>query len=196
MFLKLLFQQTSHLVAFSTISYRKLFFMSIFSCLGGLPSELSQLRKLEVLVVNKNYIRSLPADLFRNMSHLKTLSLASNQLKVFPEGLDSLQHLDVVDLSLNKIETLPDSIGDLQAVELNLNRNQVASLPATLSKCQRLKVLRLEENCLPLEALTPQLLKESQISLLSVDGNLFDEKELREANGYEEVKITLLSQRC
>jgi len=68
-----------------------------------------------------------------------------------------------------------------------MNRNQVASIPASLSRSPRLKVLRLEENCLALEAITPQLLKESQISLLAVDGNLFDAKQMREADGYDQV---------
>jgi len=152
--------------------------------LGTLPAELSQLKKLEILVLDKNNLKSLPAGLFSNLTHLKTLSLASNQLTAFPEGLGTLRHLDAVDLSDNKIRSLPDSVGDLQVVELNLNRNQVAALPVGLTKCARLKVLRVEENCLALEAVTPQLLKESQISLLAVEGNLFDVKQLREAEGY------------
>ena len=68
-----------------------------------------------------------------------------------------------------------------------MNKNQVASIPVSLSRCPRLKVLRLEENCLALEAITPQLLKESQISLLAVEGNLFDAKQMREADGYDQV---------
>lgn len=72
-------------------------------------------------------------------------------------------------------------------VELNMNKNQVALLPASLARCPRLKVLRLEENCLALDAVNPELLKESQISLLAVDGNLFETKQLREAEGYDQV---------
>ena len=76
-----------------------------------------------------------------------------------------------------------------------MNKNQVASIPVSLSRCPRLKVLRLEENCLALEAITPQLLKESQISLLAVDGNLFDAKQMREADGYDQVFHNVLFQK-
>ena len=158
-----------------------------FCLLGVLPVELSQLKKLEVLIINKNHLKVLPLGLFTSLSHLKTLSLASNQLTAFPEGLGTSKHLDVVDLSNNKIRSLPESVGDLQMVELNMNKNQVALLPASLARCPRLKVLRLEENCLALDAVNPELLKESQISLLAVDGNLFETKQLREAEGYDQV---------
>lgn len=154
--------------------------------IGVLPEELSQLKKLEVLIINKNHLKVLPVGLFTSLSHLKTLSLASNQLTAFPEGLGTSKHLDVVDLSNNKIRSLPESVGDLQMVELNMNKNQVALLPASLARCPRLKVLRLEENCLALDAVNPELLKESQISLLAVDGNLFETKQLREAEGYDQ----------
>lgn len=162
-------------------------FVHALYTVGTLPSELSQLKKLEVLVLDKNSLKTLPTGLFTSLTHLKTVSLASNQLTAFPEGLGTSRHLDVIDLSDNKIRTLPDSVGDLQVVELNMNRNQVALLPASLSRCARLKVLRVEENCLALDAITPQLLKESQISLLAVEGNLFDVKQLREADGYDQV---------
>lgn len=154
--------------------------------LASLPSELSQLKKLEVLVLDKNNLKILPAGLFTSLTHLKTLSLSSNQLTGFPEGLGALRHLDAIDLSDNKIRTLPDSVGDLQVVELNVNRNQITSLSTSLARCPRLKVLRIEENCLALEAVTPQLLKESQISLLAMEGNLFDVKKLREVDGYDQ----------
>lgn len=154
--------------------------------LGAVPAELSQLKKLEILILDHNSIKILPSGLFTKLTQLKSLSLASNQLTVFPESLGSLRHLDAVDLSDNKIRSIPESVGNLQVVELNLNRNQLASLPVSLSKCARLKVLRVEENCLPLEAITTALLKESQISLLAFDGNLFDAKQLRETDGYDQ----------
>ncbi len=51
-----------------------------------------------------------------------------------------------------------------------------------LADCQRLKTLRIEENCLQMISTT--ILKESSISLLAFDGNLFDSKDLMKADGY------------
>lgn len=54
--------------------------------------------------------------------------------------------------------------------------------------CPRLKVLRLEENCLELSSIPLPILKDSQVSLFSVEGNLFEVKSLRDLDGYDKVR--------
>ena len=56
-----------------------------------------------------------------------------------------------------------------------------------ISKCPRLKTLRLEENCLQVSGVPQSLLTSSQVSLLCVTGNLFSNKQLEETDGYEQV---------
>lgn len=56
-----------------------------------------------------------------------------------------------------------------------------------MAACPRLKVLRLEENCLELTSIPPAILRDSQVSLFSVEGNLFEVKKLRDLEGYEKV---------
>ena len=65
-------------------------------------------------------------------------------------------------------------------------------LPESVSKCPRLKVLRLEENCLEISAFTPQILKHSQIALLAIEGNVFDVKQFNNREGYDEVMFVPL----
>ncbi|XP_039393459.1 leucine-rich repeat-containing protein 57 isoform X1 [Mauremys mutica] len=159
--------------------------------LTALPEELCKLKKLETLHLNGNHLTQLPAT-FGQLLALKTLSLSGNQLRTVPTQLCSLRHLDVVDLSRNQIQSVPDTVGDLQAIELNLNQNQVwkqaleiSQISVQISHCPRLKVLRLEENCLDLSMLPQSILSDSQISLLAVEGNLFEIKKLRELEGYD-----------
>lgn len=61
-----------------------------------------------------------------------------------------------------------------------------------VADCPNLKVLRLEENCLPLSSFTPKILRDSAISLLAVDGNIFDMKDFRTSEGYDQVGTSCL----
>ena len=73
----------------------------------------------------------------------------------------------------------------LALTELNLNQNQLSLLPPALAQCVRLHTLRVEENCLPLEGVPSVILSDSKVSNLLLGGNLFDEKKLRDMEGYE-----------
>lgn len=68
---------------------------------------------------------------------------------------------------------------------------KVSNLPESLADCPRLKVVRLEENCLPITAFGPRIMKDSKISLFSVEGNVFDSKAFHNLEGYEQVSIGL-----
>lgn len=152
--------------------------------LTGLPSEISKLKKLETLALNGNRIHQLPPTMGQ-LKALRTLSLSGNQFSEFPSGLGPLRHLDLLDLSRNQIQNVPSEVSELQAIEINLNQNQISMLSAEVSRCPRLKVLRLEENCLELSTIPQSILKDSQVSLFSVEGNLFEVKNLRDLEGYD-----------
>ncbi|KAF3700687.1 Leucine-rich repeat-containing protein 57 [Channa argus] len=152
--------------------------------LTTIPSEIGKLKKLETLSLNGNGIQQLPPTLGL-LKALRTLSLAGNKISEFPSGLGSLRQLDLLDLSRNKIQNVPAEVSELQAIEINLNQNQISVLSAEVSRCPRLKVLRLEENCLELSTIPLSILTDSQVSLFSVEGNLFEVKKLRDLDGYD-----------
>ena len=52
-----------------------------------------------------------------------------------------------------------------------------------------MKTLRLDRNNLTLDVIPGSLLKESNLSLLSYDGNRFDEKAFQGKEGYDQVDI-------
>ena len=124
-----------------------------------------------------------------NLKSLKTVNISQNKLTEFPLFLCQLTHVDFVDVSDNKITYIPNGIDVISAVEINLNRNQVSVIPESLSSCRRLKVLRLEENCINLMGVPPSILQNSSISLLCLEGNPLQLRELQELPEYEKVYI-------
>lgn len=150
-----------------------------------IPEEMGHLRKLETLSMNSNLLSSLPSSL-EDLVNLRTLVLSDNQLRVFPKQISRLKHLDVVDLSKNKIQIIPDGLEELNVSELNLNQNQVSKVSESLASCPRLKVLRLDENCLQLDSIPSKILKDSSISLLTLEGNMFEMKEFNHVEGYDQ----------
>ncbi|XP_069774237.1 leucine-rich repeat-containing protein 57 isoform X2 [Narcine bancroftii] len=152
--------------------------------LAVLPEDFGKLKKLENLHLNGNSLKALPSS-FGQLAALKTLSLSGNRLQEFPVQLCQLRQLDVVDLSKNQIQRLPDDLEKLQAIELNVNQNQISQISPRISHCPRLKVLRMEENCLDISMIPISILADSRISLLAVEGNLFEIRKLRDLEGYD-----------
>lgn len=154
--------------------------------LGQIPL-LGGLKKLEALHLQHNQLSSLAQSL-GNLVSLKTLDVSHNSLTSFPPSLYTCPHLDYLNFSHNSLHSLPDDgIEKFTAVELNLSANSLSHLPPSLSMCKKLKVLRVEENCLELAGVPNELLAESKVSLLCVDGNLFQQKDLQQLPGYQQV---------
>lgn len=154
--------------------------------LGCLPDEIAQLRKLETVILSHNLLSSFP-DTFVNLKSLKTIDVSHNKLTEFPLSLCQLTKVDFVNLSNNHITVIPDGIDAISAVEIDLNSNQIAVIPENVAKCSRLKVLRLNENCIELMGIPPVVLRDSKISLLCLEGNPVLMRELQEIPEYEEV---------
>ncbi|XP_077267855.1 leucine-rich repeat-containing protein 57 [Temnothorax americanus] len=152
--------------------------------LTALPGTLGALEKLEGLNCAANQIRSIPSSL-ANLSRLKQVNLSDNQISDFPLMFCGLGHLDVLDLSKNRLTIVPDAAAGLHVIELNLNQNQIATISEKLADCPRLKTLRLEENCLQLSSIPLRLLKDSKVSMLALEGNLFEMKRFADLEGYD-----------
>ncbi|KAI6234124.1 Histone acetyltransferase [Aphelenchoides fujianensis] len=118
-----------------------------------------------------------------NATKSRVLQLRDCNIKTLPDAIDQLEHLD---LSNNLITSLPDDIAHLTAMELNLNRNRLSALNDHLADCKLLRVLRVEENCLEKRAFTKKILAQSSISLITYSGNLFQDNEFQDLQGYEE----------
>lgn len=153
--------------------------------LTELPAIIGQLIKLETLNAINNMLLSIPRE-FANLKNLKQVHLSNNQLTEFPTMFGGMKNLDALDVSRNKIRSIPPEAKELHVTELICNQNQIASLAVEIAECPRLKTLRLEENCLPITEIHTKILKESKISNLHLDGNLFATKQFNELDGYED----------
>lgn len=153
--------------------------------LTELPAVIGQLIKLETLNAMSNMLVSIPRE-FANLKHLKQVHLNNNNLTQFPTMFCGLKNLDVLDVSRNKIQSIPPEAKGLYVVELNCNQNQISTLAEEIAECSRLKTLRIEENCLPITEIHTKILKESLISNLHMEGNLFPTKQFNNLDGYED----------
>jgi Leucine-rich repeat (LRR) protein len=152
--------------------------------LSSIPEEIGLLKKLESVNFSMNDLTSLPSS-FSDLVNLRTVNLSKNKFSEFPPVFSNMKRLELLDMSHNTLVEIPDFISEVSAIELNFNQNQISALSENLANCQRLKVLRLEENCLQLQAVPEKILADSQISLLAIDGNLFESKDLHAREGWE-----------
>ena len=74
------------------------------------------------------------------------------------------------------------------SLSLSLCVGQISVVSPEVSRTPRLKVLRLEENCLELASIPIPILTDSQVSLISLEGNLFEVKMMRDLEGYDKVR--------
>lgn len=153
--------------------------------LESLPSEISALIKLETLNLSENLLRQVPPTIIQ-LKNLKTVNLSKNNLVNLPTELCHIEKLDHLDVSSNKITQIEDFVESLNCIEFNLNENRVKSISVKISKCPRLKVLRLEHNCLELKSIPGELLTSSNVALISIEGNLFTQKQFAARDGYEQ----------
>jgi len=150
----------------------------------SIPEDVGKMTKLENLNVSYNLLQSIPSS-FQQLKNIREVNLSHNQISNFPLSLLNLKHLNVLDLTSNKITSVPSEVARLEATELVLNCNQIRFIAPEVSQCPRLKTLRLEENCLSLDAIPSTILAESKVSLIALEGNLFDVKKLDGVEGYE-----------
>lgn len=153
--------------------------------LEKLPDSIVNLKKLEMINASNNVISALPL-MFSNLTNLKQLYLNNNGFQHFPLQLLGLPNLDVVELSNNKITEIPHGMIDFHALELNLSQNEISKISKDMHQAPRLKILRLEENCLSIDAISPSLLRDSKLHTIHLEGNLFESKLLVSLEGYNE----------
>lgn len=78
---------------------------------------ISFVASLEELYLEENELMRLPRDL-SNLSNLKLLSIANNQLEELTEGIADMEGLEQLIADHNSLKTLPEFIERLQNLKL------------------------------------------------------------------------------
>ena len=111
-----------------------------------IPSEISNLSKLEYLDLDNNKIEKI-SDEISKLTSLKTLILSRNNLNSIPDCIVNIINLEKLDLSSNKITNIAGEILKLEKLEeLDLSGNQLKSIPISLFHLSNLKILDLRGN--------------------------------------------------
>ncbi|XP_028657103.1 uncharacterized protein LOC114651364 [Erpetoichthys calabaricus] len=116
-----------------------------FNDLNCFPTEVYNIRYLEVLKLRDNPIKDIPAGISK-LSRLRTFIISFCLLQALPSELFLLSYLSFLDVSYNMISILPNNIRNLRFLEfLNVEGNELGALPCGALKLQ-LKQLRISNN--------------------------------------------------
>ena len=115
--------------------------------LTNLPSvEFPCLENLQILLINNNKLRSLPAEIGQLKKLLK-IDASQNQLKMLPGSIGDLHALKILKLDSNKLQRLPVTIGDLESLQqLDLSSNDLWELPDEITLLHSLRRLNMSWN--------------------------------------------------
>lgn len=90
------------------------------------------MKRLQVLCLKRNNLKTLEPELSQLGESLRTLALDENPLAALPDFVCQMASLRVLCAAATHIDRLPERIGDLRALRLlDISRNPITSLPAS-----------------------------------------------------------------
>ena len=114
--------------------------------MSAVPSNWHNLTSLRELDLAGNDISSLPES-FARLQRLRSLDLSYNVLTRVPPALSVLPELRVLNLAANRLVDFPSIVLRLETLEvLNLNHTRIALLPADIFQLAQLRELHLRGN--------------------------------------------------
>nr|XP_056712857.1 leucine-rich repeat-containing protein 63 [Euleptes europaea] len=147
-----------------------------FNDLRHFPTEICDLKKLEILKLRNNPIKSIPEDITK-LTSLKVLIMSFNLLTELPSWLFKLSNLELLDVSYNELEHISNAISNASSLQiLIVEGNLLYFLPCGILKLP-LKRLKVENNFLhpffwrEIKQLEPQRLTD-MAALCFVQNNL------------------------
>ena len=132
------------------------------------PPELGCLSQLWGLYAMYNQLTSLPSEMAQ-LINLKSLDLSNNEISSLSQIWFS-KKMKTLNLGYNRISIIPSGIGLLtQLVDLNLTQNQISALPIEIFDLTNLTMLGLANN--KLEELYPEIGELQNLKSLYLEAN-------------------------
>mmetsp|Transcript_75218 Transcript_75218/g.193960 ORF Transcript_75218/g.193960 Transcript_75218/m.193960 type:complete len:283 (-) Transcript_75218:239-1087(-) len=155
--------------------------------LAELPLACGQLAGLQKLVLTDNHLRDLPMELSQ-LGKVKVLQLDGNRLgpRLLAEAVCGAlaSTLEELNLSRNGLKELPASLGQLTALKsLELGHNELQELPKALAGLTKLQHLDAEGN--KISSVSSEVLEGcTSLSELWLKGNPIERLKLQETPGF------------
>lgn len=145
--------------------------------IATVPVEIGRLTTLKVLDLSGNQIESLPSELGQ-LKALTTINLSGNKLTRVDLG--QLEWLTVCNLSANQLEefpVLPCGKDAQHLAEVNVEKNQIKEIPASLVNQTSLKALNVADN--KIELVPKFLVKCAKLKEINLKDNPLKDKRLK-----------------
>ncbi|XP_073988011.1 uncharacterized protein isoform X1 [Rhodnius prolixus] len=137
--------------------------------LNTIPLNLTQIKFLLNLYLDKNLLQSLPVEIAQ-LENLEVLALDYNKLNEFPPILLLLTTLVKINLSYNPLKEIPSQIKELQNLEvLWINNTQISRLPPEIGQLSKLDTLG--ARCNNIEFIPREILELGSLRWLTLRGN-------------------------
>jgi len=138
-----------------------------------LPEDLFAYDHFETLEIISENLESIDTRI-QNLKNLTTISINANALTFVAQELFLIKTLKTLKIKNSKLQTLPEDleVRCLDLENLQLNNNQLTSLPTWLGKLEKLITLDAAKN--NLSTLPDNLVNLKNLKRLSLDSNHFE----------------------
>jgi hypothetical protein len=134
-----------------------------------LSARIGELTGLEVLLLQKNSLASLPEEM-SGLTRLRVLNLGDNDLALLPPWIGKLQQLDTLDVRNNEFDSLPSELYKLKKLRyLQAWGNRLTTLPEDIANMTGLRELYVQRN--RLASLPKSILKMKNLTYIDYGYN-------------------------
>lgn len=112
-----------------------------------IPNEIKKFINLETLDLGDNKIKMEEFDKISGLVKLKELSVYENGLSEFPKVIFKLKSLEVLNLNENNLTTIPRGLSKLKKLkELYIEENAIKKFPKVLYRMKNVEYLNIDED--------------------------------------------------